>query len=197
MLLPPSGLVRKVFIWMCRIAHGGKFNWLARTRSLLGKIRMEGRVEGTLDIRGLRHTLWNALAGNDLDKWKVGLWGGEALSSTSGGKLVLYRQFKTMPELDPYVRAGVPLAARRVLAGLRAGCILLQIELGRFTCPKTVYEERICKPWGQAVEDRTHFLLLCPTLQDASVQLYTKLLTKFPSYKPILGWLHKQGSNEN
>ncbi len=72
-----------------------------------------------------------------LDKWKVGLWGGEALRSTSGGKLVLYRQFKTTPELEPYARAGVPLAARRILAGLWAGCLPLQSELGRFTCPKT------------------------------------------------------------
>ncbi len=32
------------------------------------------------------------------------------------------------------------------------------------------------------VEDQTHFLLFCPTLQDTRVQLYTKLLTKFPSF---------------
>ncbi len=82
------------------------------------------------------------------DKWKVGLWGGEALRSTSGGKLVLYKQFKTTPELEPYVRAGVPLAARRILAGLQAGCLQLQIELGRFTCPKMPYEEHMQAVWS-------------------------------------------------
>ncbi len=128
-------------------------------------------MDGTLEIRGMRDALWNALPDNYLDKWKVGLWGGEALRSTSGGKLVLYRQFKTTPELEPYVRAGVPLAARRVLAGLRAGCLPLQIELGRFNCPKTPYEERICKLCGQAVKR-------CPTLQDATGATLYKVIDK-------------------
>ena len=42
-----------------------------------------------------------------------------------------------MPELEPYAKAHIPLAARRVLAGLQAGCLPLQVELGRFICPKT------------------------------------------------------------
>ncbi len=61
--LPPNGLVRKVVLWMCKIVDGGKVKWVARTRSLLHAC-MEGRVDGTLEIRGLRDAL---LADNFLD----------------------------------------------------------------------------------------------------------------------------------
>ena len=98
------------------------------------------------------------------DKWREDVWSAGALESESGGKLVLYRQFKCMPELEPYAKAHIPLAARRVLAGLRAGCLPLQVELGRFTCPKTPYKQRLCKLCGEAPEDQTHFLLMCPKL---------------------------------
>jgi len=68
--------------------------------------------------------------------WDVG-----ALDSKSGGKLVLYRQLKTSPELEPYPRTHIPVVAKRVLAGLQASCLPLKIELGRFTCSKTPYDQ--------------------------------------------------------
>ena len=41
------------------------------------------------------------------------------------------------PDTEPYVRASLPVGVRRVVAGLRAGCLPLQVELGRYTSPKT------------------------------------------------------------
>ena len=58
------------------------------------------------------------------------MYGLRHFGSTSGGKFVLYRQLKSAPELEPYVRVCIPLVARRILAGLRAGCLPLLIELG-------------------------------------------------------------------
>ena len=66
---------------------------------------------------------------------------GGGLGSEIGGKLVLYRQLKTSLELEPYPRAHIPVVAKRMLAGLRDGCLPLQIGLGRFTCPKTPYDQ--------------------------------------------------------
>ena len=48
----------------------------------------------------------------------------------------MYRQFKHCPDTEPYVRASLPVGVRRVVAGLRAGCLPLQVELGRYTSPK-------------------------------------------------------------
>ena len=50
------------------------------------------------------------------------VWGGGGAEALGGGKLP--------PELEPYVRAHLPLAAGMVLAGLWAGCLPYQIELG-------------------------------------------------------------------
>ena len=44
----------------------------------------------------------------------------------------MYRQLKHFPGTEPYVRASLPVGVRRVVAGLRAGCLPLQIELGRY-----------------------------------------------------------------
>ena len=51
--------------------------------------------------------------------------------SESGGKLANYRQFKFFPKTKPYVRLNLPVTVRRVVAGLRAGCLPLQIEVLR------------------------------------------------------------------
>ena len=101
-----------------RIADKGKNNWVSRTRDLLEKIHIEYQVDGTLNVKELQGTIWNALGHHFFDKWREDVWSAEALGSESGGKLVLYRQFKCMPELEPYAKAHNPLAARRVLAGL-------------------------------------------------------------------------------
>ena len=71
-----------------------------------------------------------------------------------------------MPELEPYAKDHIPLAAYRVVGGLWAGCLPLQVELGRFTFPKTPYKQRLCKMCGEAPENQTHFLLMCPKLRE-------------------------------
>ena len=86
-----------------------------------------------------------------------------------------------MPELEPYAKTHIPLAARRVLAGLQAGCLPLQVELGRFTCLKTQ------DVWGEAPEDQTHFLLMCPKLREPWVALFKSVSKKYQNF--ITEWI--------
>ena len=44
-------------------------------------------------------SLWNALTDHYVQKWRDSVWDAGVLVSESGGKLVLYRQLKTSPEL--------------------------------------------------------------------------------------------------
>ena len=53
--------------------------------------------------------------------------------------------------------ANVQHAARRVIAGLRMGCLPLEVERGRYT--QTPYERGTCKLCSMDVEDQRHFLL--------------------------------------
>ena len=49
----------------------------------------------------------------------------------------------------------------RVLAGLRAGCLPMQVEVGRYASPNVLFNERLCKLCGEDIEDQTHLLLQC------------------------------------
>ena len=60
-----------------------------------------------------------------------------------------------MPAAEPYTRANLPVSIHRVLAGLRAECLPLQVELGRYFSPKTPFNE-FC---NREVKDQEHFLL--------------------------------------
>ena len=99
----------------------------------------------------------------------------EALGSESGGKLAVYRCLKDLPEAEPYARANLPVRTRRVLAGLRAGCLPLQVELGRYSCPKTPFNERLCKMCNKEVEDQKHFLLHCTSLRIPRAALWAEI----------------------
>ena len=82
------------------------------------------------------NTIWDALASQAFANWRREVQETGTRRSESGGKLANYRQFKFFPKTEPYVRLNLP-ATVRVVAGLRAGCLHLQIELGCFTQPKT------------------------------------------------------------
>ena len=66
--------------------------------------------------------------------------------------------YRTSPNVEPYTRANLPVRTRRVVAGLQAGSLPLQVELGRYTSPKTPIEDHICKLCNKGVEDQEHFL---------------------------------------
>ena len=106
----------------------------------------------------------------------------EALGSESGGKLAVYRVLKNMPEVEPYARANLPVCVRRVLAGLRAGCLPLQVELGRYTSPKTPFNERRCKMCNLEVENQEHFLLHCTSLSAPRATLWAEISIHNPDF---------------
>ena len=71
------------------------------------------------------------------------MWDIKAVQSASGGRLSVYRVLKPNPGTENYVMEHLPVNVRRVVAGLRMGCLPLEVETGRYT--GTPYEQRICK----------------------------------------------------
>ena len=49
------------------------------------------------------------------------------------------RSLKCIPEAECYTKA---MSIRRIMAGLRAGCLPLQVELGKLSLQKTPLKER-------------------------------------------------------
>ena len=68
------------------------------------------------------------------------------------------------------------------LAGLRAGCLPLQIELGRYTSPKTPLSMRICKLCNDGTEDQEHFLFHCRALSKPRNDFFCHVQTLNPDF---------------
>ena len=54
--------------------------------------------------------------------------------------------------------------------------------MGRFTSLKAPYKQRLCKMWGEAPEDQTHFLLMCPKLREPQVVLFKSVSEKYQNF---------------
>ena len=96
--------------------------------------------------------------------------------------MAVYRRLKDFLASEPYARANLPVSIRRVLAGLRAGCLLLQVELGRYSSPKTPFNERLCKMCNLEVEDQEHFLLHCPSLRIPQATFWAEISKHNPDF---------------
>ena len=173
-------LPKKIFCWNMKLADKGKKSWVFHVRSILSSIDSSSIV---FDSKTKFYdTLWSALAAKHLTSWKKDVYGSEVRASPSGGRLVVYRQLKNIPLCEPYVRAGLDVGVRRVIAGLRAGCLPLQVELGRYTSPKTEYNLRLCKLCNNEVETQEHFLIRCSPLKEVRSELFKCLVKQYPDF---------------
>ena len=77
-------------------------------------------------------------------------------------KLRTYRTFKTIFKFENYIKDICNVTDRYSMSRYRTSNHRLQIELGRYTIPKTPVNDRICKncPSGE-IEDEKHILLNC------------------------------------
>ena len=132
--MPNHRIPKLVLIWDRKLGESGKKTWSSLSKYLLDELDCRGVHVDNADV--FCNTIWDALASQALANWRREVQETGTRGSESGGKLANYRQFKFFPKTEPYVRLNLP-ATVRVVAGLRAGCLHLQIELGCFTQPKT------------------------------------------------------------
>ena len=78
-----------------------------------------------------------------------------------------------------YILDSVDVLSSNILMQLVYYQILYLLML---TCPKTPYKQRLCKMCGEALEDQTHFLLMCPKLRESRVQLFNSVTEKYPTF---------------
>ena len=178
--MPLDRIPKKVFCWCSKYAATGKKNWSFHVKKLLKSVDNESICFDS--FRTFSVSVWDALACRHLDAWRRAVNGGDVRDTQSGGKLVWYRRIKTIPKVEPYIRAGLPFGVRRVMAGLRAGCLPLQVELGRFSQPKTPFDNRICKVCNVGVETVQHFLVECKPLSTIRENLFSKVAEINPNF---------------
>ena len=177
--MPLGRIPKKVFLWSMQLANKGKKTWVFLVNKRLSSINPY------LSFNSRAHfcdSLWEALASEHLAAWRQEVCRNDSRESPSGGKLGIFRQIKFNPQSEPFARANLPVGVRRVMAGLRAGCLPLQIELGRYTLPKTPYDDRICKLCHSEVESQEHFLTRCHPLQATRSKLYDFTSRHYPEF---------------
>ncbi len=103
-------------------------------------------------------------------------------------KLRTYATFKSVFEIENYLlRTDIPPNCKRSFARLRIGSHRLEIELGRYTVPKTDIERRICKQCASnQVEDEIHLVMDCSKYADARRVLTTIAELQYPGYRYLL-----------
>ena len=95
-------------------------------------------------------------------------------------KLRLYRLFKQEYAPESYVNVVTSRAHRSLLAKLRGGSAMLEIETGRYTGIPA--EQRLCKLCNSDVGDEAHFILTCPALQDSRLHLFDYMSLRIPNF---------------
>ena len=183
--MPTGRLPKYAYLWSRELADSGRKSWAYHMRDIVEGLSLHEFYPSSIPVGNppvVNNIIWEALANKFVNSWMHSVHKVEASASVNGGKLSMYRQFKHCPDTEPYVRASLPVGVRRVVAGLRAGCLLLQVELGRYTSPKTPLSRRICKLCNNGVEDQEHFLLLCPSLIEPRAKLFNQLHFVDPSF---------------
>ena len=114
-------------------------------------------------------------------EWEEDLWNDREM--INGNKLRVYREYKKNPEVEMYLKLGIPHYKRRYFSMLRAGSLPLNVETGRYAKPPLPLHERICTLCDKMhIEDEKHFLMHCPLYSDIREELFERVLEKIPLF---------------
>lgn len=101
------------------------------------------------------------------------------------GKLRTYKTFKMFPYLENYLLCSPNIIVRKEFTKLRISAHQLQIEMGRYSRPKTPVEHRFCKFCNTGeIEDEHHFILACPFYESERETLW-KDLDSFTAFNQL------------
>ena len=103
---------------------------------------------------------------NFISEWKSDLMD-DRVRKTHGNRLRCYRTFKLDFKMESYIMECSNFFNRKYIAMMRLSAHNLFIETGRFSNPRILPEQRICKHCNLCqVEDEMHFILQCSKYND-------------------------------
>ena len=105
-----------------------------------------------------------------MEKFKI-KWSNDIMSQN---KLDVYSVVKQNFCAENYVKLNFKKPIRSVITQLRAGCLPIEIELGRYqNIPR---DQRLCKQCTQNhIENELHFIFYCPKFDQIRHDLLTSL----------------------
>ena len=154
-------------------------NWCWHIKKLLVSIHLPELYYtqlSNISIKECIHIVSNRLSEVAYVKWLDQLHKPPVCTSESGGKLRMYKTMKLEPSPPRYVLSLLDPGPRWVMASLRAGCLPLGIETGRYRTPKVPLEQRVCLVCNSGhVEDEFHFVIICCKLNEIRYKMFNDI----------------------
>ena len=169
--MSPNRLNHIIFKESCHLADKGYKNWAFSIQELIQKDHQNhSQFMPTVDCRYSLVNFRDVLISLYTKEWIQEI-NEIRTESGSGGRLNLYRALKVTPQTERYVVNTRTVGGRRVMAGLRMGCLPLAVETGRYS--HIPYQERVCRLCNRGeVEDQAHFIAICPRFNDIRLKLF-------------------------
>ena len=197
-------MTKNVLLWSIELASQGYKNWCWKVKKLCICIGIPDiycpNEQTSFSIKEANEYISHHLLLVANDHWLEKL-NKPAINSETGGKLQHYRVFKVDPVPACYVLAPLSPGHRWVLASLRAGCLPLAVETGRYRTPKVPLVDRLCLlcNCGQ-IEDEMHFLVECPYLHTERFNLFCNIArvdSEFITYSSYDKFLYLMSAERN
>lgn len=135
-----------------------KRNWSSEIKSIATEIDQ-------IQIYNTKSLFKIGVARQKLMEININLWRNAVISNA---KTLLYREIKTSYNVEYYVHRTHNRRNRSLIARLRAGCLDLEIERGRWR--GVTRDNRICNLCFNGIEDELHFLFYCDKLNFVRAQ---------------------------
>ena len=187
--LRENRLCAQVHHWSLRLNK--RYSWEKTVKDILLKFNLENMInpQSRLNSKHVISLLEENMLPIDQEHWLNALW--DDRKNENGNKLRLYRCYKShWLKPEHYVTQIMPRYHRRILSKLRAGCLSLAVETGRYMRPTIPLENRVCIFCNKnCIEDEIHFLIDCELYSDQRFELYNSILEQYPDFSsyPSLG----------
>lgn len=146
-------LTRRIFQWDY---IKGRNNWCHDVKTILKSIGWGNKYHNVL-TDSQNSTVSIAMAREKLLLNFKEKWWNDVLSQS---KLDIYKILKHQFGVEDYIKMNMNKKLRSVLVQLRAGCLPIEIELGRYQ--QIPRHRRLCKQCSsETVENETHFMFHC------------------------------------
>lgn len=171
---------KSIMDWSMKLAENDNFrNWCWHVKKVLVSIHLPELYSAQLSnisVKEFIPIIRNRLSEVAYVKWLDQLHKPLVRTSESGGKLRTYKIIKLEPSPPRYVLSLLDPGPRWVMASLRAGCLPLGIETGRYRTPKVPLEQRICLVCNSGqIEDEFHFVITCCKLNEVRHKMFNDI----------------------
>ena len=169
--LPEYSILKQTFNETRKMHNLGFDTWSGRVCELAKQISLE--VDGNYTKREIKLAV--------AETFKMH-WHSKLNDVTHNPILRTYTHLKAEFCIKPHLSLVTNYEYRDAVTKLRTSSHTLEVEMGRYTNPKTSLGDRLCSVCG-IIEDELHFLVRCRSYAKERQELFEKISNLFPQFQ--------------